>query len=101
MLKNNVREHGRSVRSPGYWSECDWLRFILQVSVCPYNIITGFTLFIEDEERSANAILTRSDMEAYMVVHLAGRCAEKLVMGESEVTGMGAPDLFHANMIAR
>lgn len=35
------------------------------------------------------------------VVHLAGRCAEKLVMGEGELTGMGAPDLFHSNMIAR
>ncbi len=29
------------------------------------------------------------------------RCGEKLVLGESEVTGLGAPDMFHANMIAR
>jgi hypothetical protein len=36
-----------------------------------------------------------------MVVSLAGRCAEKLVMGEGELTGLGTPDLFHANMIAR
>lgn len=53
-------------------------------------MITGYTLFVEDEERSAGAILTRSDMEAHMVVNLAGRCSEKLVMGESEVTGEGA-----------
>jgi cell division protease FtsH len=52
-------------------------------------MITGYTLFVEDEERSAGAILTRSDMEAHMVVNLAGRCSEKLVMGESEVTGVG------------
>lgn len=38
---------------------------------------------------------------ALQVVSLAGRCAERLVMGEGEVTAMGAPDLYHANMIAR
>jgi len=74
---------------------------VARVSICPFNIITGYTLFVEDEDKSVNAILTRSDMESQMVVHLAGRCAEKLVMGEGEVTAMGAPDLFHANMIAR
>jgi len=58
-------------------------------------------LFVEDEGARANALLTRGDMEGVMVVHLAGRAAEKLVMGESEVTGLGAPDMFHANMIAR
>jgi hypothetical protein len=40
---------------------------IARVSVCPYNMITGYTLFVEDEERAANAILTRGDMEAHMV----------------------------------
>lgn len=74
---------------------------VARVSVCPFNIITGYTLFVEDEDKGVNAILTRSDMESHMVVSLAGRCAEKLVMGEGEVTAMGAPDLFHANMIAR
>lgn len=46
------------------------------MSVCPYNIVTGYTLFVEDEERSANAILTRSDMESHMVrgrLQLLGR----------------------------
>jgi hypothetical protein len=38
-----------------------------QVSVCPFNVITGYTLFVEDENRTADAILTRSDMEAHMV----------------------------------
>lgn len=40
---------------------------------------------MEDEDARADALLTRGDMEAAMVVSLAGRCAEKLVMGESEV----------------
>ena len=74
---------------------------VARVSVCPYNVVTGYVLFVEDEDARADAILTRGDMESAMVVHLAGRCAEKLVMGESEVTGLGAPDLFHANLIAR
>jgi hypothetical protein len=45
----------------------------------------GYTLFVEDESARANALLSRGDMEGVMVVHLAGRSAEKLVMGESEV----------------
>ncbi|GLC69378.1 ATP-dependent zinc metalloprotease FTSH 1 [Pleodorina starrii] len=74
---------------------------IARVSVCPLNIISGFTLFVEDEDKNVNAILTRSELEGRMVVSLAGRCAEKLVMGEGNLTGMGSPDLFHANLIAR
>lgn len=45
----------------------------------------GYTLFVEDEAARANALLSRGDMEAVMVVHLAGRAAERLVMGEGEV----------------
>lgn len=60
---------------------------IARVSVCPYNVVTGYTLFVEDEARTAGALLTRGDLEARMVVHLAGRCAEKLVMGEGNLTG--------------
>lgn len=48
---------------------------------------TGYTLFVEDESARANALLSRGDMESVMVVHLAGRSAEKLVMGEGEVRG--------------
>uniref|UniRef100_A0A383VRP6 AAA+ ATPase domain-containing protein n=1 Tax=Tetradesmus obliquus TaxID=3088 RepID=A0A383VRP6_TETOB len=74
---------------------------IARVSICPYNMITGYTLFVEDEAARANALLSRGDMEGVMVVHLAGRAAEKMVMGEAEMTGLCAPDLFHANMVAR
>jgi ATP-dependent Zn protease len=48
--------------------------------------LPGYTLFVEDESARANALLSRGDMEAVMVVHLAGRSAEKLVMGEGEVS---------------
>ncbi|MEW5306932.1 MAG: hypothetical protein WDW36_009362 [Sanguina aurantia] len=74
---------------------------VARVSVCPNNVVTGYTLMVEDETKAVDAIMTRGDMESHMVVNLAGRCSEKLVMGESEVTGLGSPDLFHANMIAR
>jgi ATP-dependent Zn protease len=47
----------------------------------------GYTLFVEDEAARANALLSRGDMEGVMVVHLAGRAAEKMVMGEAEVRG--------------
>jgi hypothetical protein len=40
---------------------------------------------VEDEAARANALLSRGDMEGVMVVHLAGRAAEKMVMGEAEV----------------
>lgn len=40
---------------------------VARVSVCPFNIITGYTLFVEDENKNANAILTRGDMESHMV----------------------------------
>ena len=40
---------------------------IARVSICPFNILTGYTLFVEDEDKSANALLTRSDLESHMV----------------------------------
>lgn len=55
---------------------------LFPVCVC----VSGYTLFVEDESARANALLSRGDMEAVMVVHLAGRSAEKLVMGEGEVS---------------
>jgi cell division protease FtsH len=74
---------------------------LLQVSVCPCNLITGYTLFLEDEAKTVDCIVTRSDLESHIVVNLAGYCAEKLVMGEEHTTALGAADSFHANMIAR
>ena len=59
---------------------------IARVSVCPFDVITGYTLFVEDEEKNADAVVTRSDLESHIVVNLAGQCAEKLVLGQSEVT---------------
>ena len=57
------------------------------MSVCPYDVITGYTLFVEDEDKAVDTVVTRADLEAHIVVNLAGQCSEKLVMGQSEVTG--------------
>ena len=55
--------------------------------MCPYDVITGYTLFVEDEDKAVDTVVTRADLEAHIVVNLAGQCSEKLVMGQSEVTG--------------
>lgn len=59
---------------------------IARVSVCPFDVITGYTLFVEDEDKNADSVVTRSDLESHIVVNIAGQCAEKLVLGQSEVT---------------
>jgi len=59
---------------------------IARVSICPGNIIMGYTLFLEDEEKSMDTVVTRSDLESHMVVNLGGACAEKLLMGEDGAT---------------
>lgn len=74
---------------------------ISRVTCCPYGVAAGYTMFVEDEDKSLNTVVTRADMESHLVVNLAGRAAEKLVLGDSEVTGQGAPDVFQANLIAR
>ncbi|KAG1670583.1 hypothetical protein FOA52_012156 [Chlamydomonas sp. UWO 241] len=74
---------------------------IARISICPGDVIMGYTLFLEDEEKSMDSVVTRSDLEAHMVMNLGGACAEKLVMGQEGVTSLGAADTFQANVIAR
>lgn len=72
-----------------------------KVSVCPGGLATGYTYFIPQEEHLESRVVTRGYMEGRMVVGMAGRCAEKLVMGEGNVTTAGAQDLALVNSIAR
>ncbi|KAK9813430.1 hypothetical protein WJX73_008508 [Symbiochloris irregularis] len=72
-----------------------------KVSVCPGGRPSGYTYFIPSEERLESKILTRGFMETRMVVALAGRCAERLVLGPSRVSTAGASDLAEANSIAQ
>jgi cell division protease FtsH len=72
-----------------------------RVSACPGGIAVGYTFFLPHEERLETGITTRSYLEASMVVALAGRCAEMLVLGEAGVSTAGAADLMVANAAAR
>jgi len=74
---------------------------IQRVSVCPGGHATGYTYFLPMEERLESRVTTRGYMESRMVVALAGRCAERLVLGDANVTTAGAADLELANSIAR
>ncbi len=48
---------------------------MLQVSCCPNGVPTGYTLFLPGEEQQEARVLTRAQMEAQIVVSLAGRWA--------------------------
>ncbi|DBA75980.1 TPA: hypothetical protein ACH3X2_008914 [Trebouxia sp. C0005] len=74
---------------------------ISKVSVCPGGLASGYTYFIPQEEHLESQVVTRGYLEGRMVVGLAGRCAEKLILGEGNVTTAGASDLEHVNNIAR
>ncbi len=66
---------------------------LVQVSVCPGGIATGYTYFLPQEEQLESRVVTRGYMESRMVVSLAGRCAERLVLGDAHVSTAGAGDL--------
>ena len=55
---------------------------------------TGYTYFIPQEEHLESRVVTRSYMEAKMVVALAGRCAEKLILGDASI-GRGPRSAGH------
>lgn len=74
---------------------------IQRVSVCPGGQATGYTYFLPMEERLESRITTRAYMESRIVVALAGRCAERLVLGDANVSTAGATDLEVANSVAR
>lgn len=74
---------------------------IQRVSVCPGGHATGYTYFLPMEERLESRVTTRGYMESRMVVALAGRCAERLVLGDANITTAGAADLEVANNVAR
>jgi len=74
---------------------------IQRVSVCPGGLATGYTYFLPMEERLESRVTTRGYMESRMVVALAGRCAERLILGDANVSTAGASDLELANSVAR
>ncbi|KAK9810298.1 hypothetical protein WJX72_008286 [[Myrmecia] bisecta] len=74
---------------------------ISKVAVCPGGKPSGYTYFIPQEEHLESRVVTRGYMESKMVVGMAGRCGEKLVLGESNISMAGAGDLEGVNNVAR
>ena len=56
------------------------------MSICPGGVPTGYTYFIPQEEHLESRVVTRSYMEAKMVVALAGRCAKTLILGDASIS---------------
>lgn len=61
----------------------------MQVSVCPGGAATGYTYFLPSEEHLEARVVTRGFMEARLTVAMAGRCAEKLLLGEANISTAG------------
>lgn len=74
---------------------------VQRVSVFPSNRVEGHTSFVPQESHLESGVLTRGYLESQLVVAFAGRCAEKLVLGDEYVTGSSAHHLHDAQLIAR
>ena len=74
---------------------------VYKVSVCPGGVPTGTTFFLPREERLESRVVTRSYMDSKLVVSLAGRCAERLLLGDANISTAGASDLNTANAVAK
>ena len=74
---------------------------VYKVSVCPGGVPTGSTFFLPREERLESRVVTRGYMDSKLVVCLAGRCAERLLLGDANISTAGAADLNQANAVAK
>ena len=74
---------------------------VYKVSACPGGVPTGSTFFLPREERLESRVVTRGFMEAKLVVSLAGRCAERLLLGDANISTAGTADLNLANSVAK
>jgi len=72
-----------------------------RVTVFPNGEVSGHTLFVPQESQLESGIVTRGYLESQMVVAMAGRCAEKLLLGEDYVTGSSASYMRDATLVAR
>lgn len=60
----------------------------------------GFTSFTPNEARNVNGLYTRDYLEAKLVVLLAGRASEALVLGEDTISVGASSDLQRARRLA-
>lgn len=74
---------------------------VTKVSCCEEGQAMGFTYFIPQEGLLESRIMTRGYMESRMCMLMAGRCAERLILGEDNISTAGGTDIESANNIAR
>ncbi|CAG9461153.1 unnamed protein product [Pedinophyceae sp. YPF-701] len=74
---------------------------VSKISVCPGGEPTGHTYMIPQEERLELNIYTRGFLESQLAVLLAGRCAERLLLGDDFMSLRGGGDVEKANIVAR
>ncbi|KDD77104.1 AAA+ ATPase [Helicosporidium sp. ATCC 50920] len=72
-----------------------------RVGVCVAGHPGGHSYFLPSDERLEAQVTLRSQMEAQLVVALAGRCAQRLALGDAHVNSTGAAELYYANYVAR
>lgn len=66
----------------------------MQVSICPGGLPTSYSYFIPQEQFLETRIMTRAYMESKLVVLLAGRVAERLMLGEDNISPAGSGDVL-------
>jgi len=72
-----------------------------KMSVCPGGVPTSYSYFIPQEAHLETRVVTRAYMESKLAVLMAGRVAERTLLGEDYISTAGANDLEVANDIAR
>lgn len=74
------------------WSHAGACSFA-QMSVCPGGVPTSYSYFIPQEAHLETRVVTRAYMESKLAVLMAGRVAERTLLGEDYISTAGANDL--------
>lgn len=74
---------------------------VTKVQCCPGGLITGQTYLIPQEVHLEVPVFTRSYLESKLTMFVAGRCGERLVLGDENLSTAGLPDIKAANDLAR
>ena len=74
---------------------------VTKVQCCPGGMVTGQTYLVPREVHLEVPVFSRGYLEAKLVLHVAGRCGERLVLGDESVSTAGLPDIREANDLVR
>lgn len=74
---------------------------LAKVVACPGGAPTGYAHFVPLEEHLETGVMTRGYLESLIVARMAGRAAERLVLGDGGVSTASAGDVLAATSAAR